>query len=41
MARIANEAAEVLGIPTRLEASEIHNTLDYVGPGYGVVILKL
>jgi D-cysteine desulfhydrase family pyridoxal phosphate-dependent enzyme len=35
MARIANEAAEILGIDTRLEASEIHNTLDYVGPDYG------
>src|SRR5262249_38653865 len=36
MARIANEAAGLLGIDTRLEASEIQNTLDYVGPDYGV-----
>lgn len=36
IARIANEAAELLGIATRLEPSEIHNTLDYVGPDYGM-----
>src|SRR5207248_7608750 len=37
MARIANDAAERLKLATRLEASEIQNSLDYVGPGYGVV----
>jgi D-cysteine desulfhydrase family pyridoxal phosphate-dependent enzyme len=37
MARIANQAAELLEIDTRIEASEICNTLEYVGSGYGTV----
>ncbi len=35
MARIANQAAELIGIPTRLERSDVDITFDYIGPGYG------
>ena len=37
MTQIANEAAERLGIITRLEADDIQLTEEYVGPGYGVL----
>ncbi|MDA1016170.1 MAG: D-cysteine desulfhydrase family protein [Planctomycetota bacterium] len=36
MARIANDAAELLGIETRLETADIDVTEEYVGPSYGV-----
>lgn len=36
MTEIANNAAERLGISTRLGADEINVTEDYVGPGYGI-----
>src|SRR5207247_7393298 len=32
----ANEAAEMLGLPTRLEPEEIENCGDYVGEDYGI-----
>ena len=35
MARIANEAAELIGIDTRLERDDIRISLDYIAPGYG------
>ena len=37
IADIANQAAQLLGIDVRLEAEEIINYDDYVGPRYGVV----
>jgi len=37
MARIANQAAELIGVDTRLERDELEITFDYIGPGYGVV----
>ena len=37
MTRIANDAAERLGISTRLEPHDMRVTEDYVGPGYGVL----
>ena len=37
MTQIANDAAERLGISTRLEPDAIHVTEEYVGPGYGVL----
>ncbi len=37
MIQIANDAAERLGISTRLEPDAIDVTEDYVGPGYGVL----
>jgi len=37
MARIANEAAELIGIDTRLKRKELDITFDYIGPGYGKV----
>lgn len=36
MTRIANDAAERLGISTRLESGDINVTENYVGPGYGI-----
>ncbi len=36
LARIANEAAEILDLSVRLEASDISVSGDYIGPGYGV-----
>ena len=36
MTRIANEAAELLGIDTRLAPDNLEVTEDYVGPEYGV-----
>jgi D-cysteine desulfhydrase family pyridoxal phosphate-dependent enzyme len=35
MARIANEAAELVGIGTRLGREEVQLTFDYIAPGYG------
>jgi 1-aminocyclopropane-1-carboxylate deaminase/D-cysteine desulfhydrase-like pyridoxal-dependent ACC family enzyme len=35
MAQIANEAAERLGLKTRLTPEDIDITLDYIAPGYG------
>lgn len=35
-ARIANEAAETLGMPFRISPGEVVNHSDYVGDGYGV-----
>ena len=35
MARIANEAAEKIDIPTRLERNDVDVSFDYIGPGYG------
>ena len=35
MARIANQAAELMDIPTRLERDDLSITFDYIGPGYG------
>jgi 1-aminocyclopropane-1-carboxylate deaminase/D-cysteine desulfhydrase-like pyridoxal-dependent ACC family enzyme len=37
MAKIANEAAEILELPTRVEPSDVENLIDYVGAGYGKV----
>ena len=37
MTRIANEAAELLGIDTRLQPDQLEITEDYVGTGYGAV----
>jgi D-cysteine desulfhydrase family pyridoxal phosphate-dependent enzyme len=37
MANVANHAADLLGLPHRLRADDIHATEDYVGPGYGVI----
>jgi len=36
LCRIANEAAELLELSTRLDASDIDISGDYIGPGYGV-----
>ncbi len=36
MANIANDAAERLRLPHRLEASDIEITEDYIGPDYGI-----
>lgn len=35
MARIANQAAELIDIPTRLDRDDLSITFDYIGPGYG------
>lgn len=37
VSHIGNECAEILGISTRLEPTDITSITDYVGPGYGVV----
>lgn len=37
MARIANQAAELIGNSTRLERDELDITFDYIGPGYGIL----
>jgi 1-aminocyclopropane-1-carboxylate deaminase/D-cysteine desulfhydrase-like pyridoxal-dependent ACC family enzyme len=37
MAKIANAAAALLGLPHRLDAADIDATEDYVGPAYGAV----
>ena len=37
MAQVANRTAELLGLPHRLQATDIHVSEDYIGPGYGVV----
>lgn len=37
IARIANQAAERLGLATRLELEDFDSSDDYIGPGYGVV----
>jgi 1-aminocyclopropane-1-carboxylate deaminase/D-cysteine desulfhydrase-like pyridoxal-dependent ACC family enzyme len=37
MARIAEEAAALLGLNLRFERSDIDVTFDYLGPGYGKV----
>jgi D-cysteine desulfhydrase family pyridoxal phosphate-dependent enzyme len=34
--RIANEAADVLGVTSRVSAEELLNDQNYIGPGYGV-----
>ena len=34
--RIANEAAERIGVPTRVAASDIRTDPGYIGPGYGI-----
>jgi D-cysteine desulfhydrase family pyridoxal phosphate-dependent enzyme len=34
--RIANGAAEMLGVPTRLCAGDLLNDENYIGPGYGI-----
>jgi 1-aminocyclopropane-1-carboxylate deaminase/D-cysteine desulfhydrase-like pyridoxal-dependent ACC family enzyme len=37
MARIANQAAELIGIETRLSRDDLQITFDHIGPGYGKV----
>ena len=37
MARIANQAAELIGLETRLQRDDLEITFDYLGPGYGHV----
>ena len=37
MARIANQAAELIGIDTRLQRDDFEITFDFIGPGYGCV----
>ena len=37
MTRIANDAAELIGIDTRLSRESVDITFDYIGPGYGCV----
>jgi L-cysteate sulfo-lyase len=37
MARIANAAAELIGIETRLKRDDLHITFDHIGPGYGKI----
>lgn len=37
MARIANQAAELIGLDTRLQRDDLDITFDYIGPGYGQV----
>ncbi|GAB4145023.1 MAG: D-cysteine desulfhydrase [Planctomycetaceae bacterium] len=37
MQRIANQAAELTGLETRLDRDQLDVTFDYIGPGYGVV----
>jgi D-cysteine desulfhydrase family pyridoxal phosphate-dependent enzyme len=37
IARLANRAAALLGIETRLEAGEVEASEAYIGPGYGIV----
>jgi D-cysteine desulfhydrase family pyridoxal phosphate-dependent enzyme len=37
MARIANKAAELVGIETRLEPEDLHVNFDYIGAAYGQV----
>ncbi len=34
--RIANQAAELLGVPDRIAASDIPTDQGYIGPGYGI-----
>ena len=34
--RIANGAAELLGVPSRLSAEDFLNDESYIGPGYGI-----
>jgi 1-aminocyclopropane-1-carboxylate deaminase/D-cysteine desulfhydrase-like pyridoxal-dependent ACC family enzyme len=37
LATVANHAAELLGLPHRLQAADVHASEEYVGPGYGVI----
>jgi D-cysteine desulfhydrase family pyridoxal phosphate-dependent enzyme len=37
MAAVANQTAQLLNLPHRLKPSDIDISLDYIGPGYGVV----
>lgn len=37
MARISNEAAELIGIDTRLRREDLDLSFDFIGPGYGIV----
>jgi D-cysteine desulfhydrase family pyridoxal phosphate-dependent enzyme len=34
--KYANQVAEVLGLPVRVRADEVYNTVEYVGKGYGI-----
>jgi D-cysteine desulfhydrase family pyridoxal phosphate-dependent enzyme len=37
LATVANHAAELLALPHRLQAADVHASEEYVGPGYGVI----
>lgn len=37
LAETANKSAELLEIPTRVEPKQVDTTLDFIGPGYGLV----
>jgi L-cysteate sulfo-lyase len=37
LAKTANQAANLIGIPSFVEPADVETTLEYVGPGYGMV----
>lgn len=37
LAMTANQAAELVGLPVRIDQAEVETTLDYIGPGYGLI----
>ena len=37
LAKTANQAAELIGLPPVVEPADVATTLDYIGPGYGLI----
>jgi 1-aminocyclopropane-1-carboxylate deaminase/D-cysteine desulfhydrase-like pyridoxal-dependent ACC family enzyme len=37
LAKTVNQAAELVGLPALVEPADVETTLDYIGPGYGLV----
>jgi L-cysteate sulfo-lyase len=37
LAKTANQAAELIGWPSQVDAADVNTTLDYIGPGYGMI----
>lgn len=40
LAKTANQAAELIGLPPMVDAAEVETTLDYIAPGYGLISQK-
>lgn len=37
LAKTANQAAELVDLPVRIDAADVETTLEFIGPGYGLV----